>query len=433
MPDNPGPDTGSAASRIVFDGVAYDAINGPDDTSSLVQRIRTATSQQLEIEALARHLIRVDDLLHIAACGLAGRLHPDTRQALGAQVMGLQYRLRGETGALELALASYGEGARNVLGVLRAAMKDLYGLHEDDALIRLGRSEALVTKMADSVEALEGKLRGLIEDTARVVELAAASCTPAGPASFGIEAKRAELDTRLASMLSLRAAIRTARADIDLSARNILGVAVGEELTAALAEPCLDEHANAVSAGTTLAQRTSDEAAVVTSARELRAQEREALQAMAGAALQLAAARDDDEIEAAGVVALLHARFELEQIVAILADQRHTLTRMATDCSRLTELDLRAEIKRLMPMSTAQRIGTYGSRGFLARALWIAAQWQGMQQAAGACQATLHRAYVKMGETYTRNPTVDEARRLVPEFGSALAHTLDTEIRALGE
>ncbi len=47
---------------------------------------------------------------------------------------------------------------------------------------------------------------------------------------------------------------------------------------------------------------------------------------MADDALKWAAARDDEEIAAAGVVALLHARFELEQIVAILADQRHLLT-----------------------------------------------------------------------------------------------------------
>jgi hypothetical protein len=111
MPDNPGPETGSAVSKAVFDGVAYDVIAGPDGASPLVQRVSAAMSRALEIDALARHLLRVDDLLHIAACGLAGRLHPATRQALGARVMGLQYRLRGDAAALELSVASYGEGA----------------------------------------------------------------------------------------------------------------------------------------------------------------------------------------------------------------------------------------------------------------------------------------------------------------------------------
>ncbi len=104
---------------------------------------------------------------------------------------------------------------------------------------------------------------------------------------------------------------------------------------------------------------------------------------------------------------------------------------MAADCAHLTEVDLRAEIERVMPMSIPQRIGAYGSRGFLARALWIAAQWQGLQQAADACRSTLHRAYVKMGETYTRNPTIEEARHRVPQLGHVLAQSLDAEIRAL--
>lgn len=424
MPDTPA-EAGSAVSRIVFDDVSYDAINGPDDASSLVQWVRSVASRRLEIDLLSRHLFRIDELLHIASCGLAGRLHPDTQQALDARVMGLQYRLRGETGALELALASYGESARGVLGALRAAMRDIYGLHEDDALLRLGRSKGLVTRMVDSVAILEDKLRELIEDTARVAELAAASCTPGGQTSSSIEAKSVELEMRLARVLKLRVAVRTAHAEAELSACDSLGLALGEELTAALAQARPDARTRALSAG------TRDEPAVVASAPTLRAAECEALQAMADDALKWAAARDDEEIAAAGVVALLHARFELEQIVAILADQRHRLTRMAADCAHLTEVDLRAEIERFMPMSIPQRIGAYGSRGFLARALWIAAQWQGLQQAADACRSTLHRAYVKMGETYTRNPTIEEARRRVPQLGHVLAQSLDAEIRAL--
>ncbi len=115
-------------------------------------------------------------------------------------------------------------------------MKDLYGLHEDDALLRLGRSKGLVTRMADSVAILEDKLRELIEDTARVAELAAASGTPAGHTSSSIEAKRVELEMRLARVLKLRVAVRAAHAEAELSACDRLGLTLGEELTAALAQ-----------------------------------------------------------------------------------------------------------------------------------------------------------------------------------------------------
>ena len=54
MPDNPGPETGSAVSKAVFDGVAYDVIAGPDGASPLVQRVSAAMSRALEIDALAR-------------------------------------------------------------------------------------------------------------------------------------------------------------------------------------------------------------------------------------------------------------------------------------------------------------------------------------------------------------------------------------------
>lgn len=414
MPDNPGPETGSAVSKAVFDGVAYDVIAGPDGASPLVQRVSAAMSRALEIDALARHLLRVDDLLHIAACGLAGRLHPATRQALGARVMGLQYRLRGDAAALELSVASYGEGAGKALGMLKAALKDLYGLYEADALTRLERCRTQAGKLADSAAALEGRLRGLIDETAEVIALATETCAASGPAAQRIAARRVELDAALAELLRLRAA---ARGDADPGAG--LERALGVELVAALAEPRLDGQGVAVVASA--------------HASAVRQQQRQMLQAMARDARQPATATQGDALGEAAVLALLDAHGELAQLAALLADQRGTLARMAMDCARLAETDLCAEIGRLMSGSAAQRAAAYGQRGFLARALGLTARWQGLQRAAEACQAALHGAYVRLGETYARNPTAEAAAQLAPQLGEALAQALDAEIRALGE
>lgn len=430
MPDASGPETGPAVSRIVFDDIEYDVVDGPEDTSALVQGLRASALAQLEIDTLGRRLLRVDQLLLISACGLAGVLHPTTRQALGAQVMGLQYRLRGETGALASALSSYGEGARNMLGVLKAALKDLYGHHEADALTRLARCDTQAAKMAESAAALEGKLHGLIDDVARVAELATAACAAGGQASPGFATKRAEMEARGASLHSLGAAARSVAQVVDPGACARLAQAVGTDLATALADSASaggDPQAAAIAADV-----ATDAPGALAAAQALHERQREALQAMSRAALQLAGATDEGEIEEAAVLALLHAMLELEQIATLLTEQRHSLTGMASDCARLTRLGLGMEIERLLPAGAAQRAAAFSQRGFLARALFLAARWRALTQAAEAGRATLERAYAKMGESYTRNPRIEEARLLAPQLGNALAETLAAEISAAG-
>jgi hypothetical protein len=109
-----------------------------------------AVSQTLQINKLVNHLNRTDDLLYIAACGVAGLMHPTTQQALSAQVMGLQYKLRKNTGEMESALLSLGESAQNILSILRGAFSDLYSLHEADAFTRLASCESVAAKMAEN-------------------------------------------------------------------------------------------------------------------------------------------------------------------------------------------------------------------------------------------------------------------------------------------
>ena len=430
MPDACGPDTGPAVSRIVFDDIEYDVVAGPGDTSALVQGLRASAVQQLEIDTLGRRLLRVDQLLLISVCGLAGVLHPTTRQALGAQVMGLQYRLRSETGALALALSSYGEGARNMLGVLNAALKDVYGHHEADALTRLARCDAQAAKMVESAAALEGTLHGLIDDIARVAGLATAACAAGGQAWPGFAAKRAGIDARRASLRGLCAAARTAPGLGHPNARDAL--AAGTELTTALAEsaPAGCDAGNGQAAAIA-ADDAIDPPGALARAQALRERQCEALQAMSGDALRLAAARDAGEVEEGAVLALLHAMLEVEQIAALLADQRRSLTRMASDCARLTRLGLGAEIERQLPGGAAQRAAAFSQRGFLARALFLAARWRALKQAAEAGRATLERAYAKMGESYTRNPRIEEARQLAPQLGHALAQAVEAEMREL--
>jgi hypothetical protein len=81
---------------------------------------------------------------------------------LSAEVMALQFELRKNIGRLPSEALRFGESARNLLAILRGAVRDLYSLHEADALARLSRCEPIAQEMAataaatpvDSFEAL---------------------------------------------------------------------------------------------------------------------------------------------------------------------------------------------------------------------------------------------------------------------------------------
>lgn len=161
---------GQAVSVVVFDTVKYDVIAGPEDATPLVQVAREQILQTIEIDKLVRNLNRTDDLLHIAACGVAGFLNPNTGASLSAQVMGLQYKLRKNTGEMGSALLRFGESAGQMIPILRGAFKDLYSLYEVDCITRLARCEAVATQMATTSDTLKGTFQGLAEEAQKIAE-----------------------------------------------------------------------------------------------------------------------------------------------------------------------------------------------------------------------------------------------------------------------
>ncbi len=167
---NAAPVAGAANPVIVLDAVSYNVVEGPDDTSPLVQVARAQILQTIEIDKLVRNLNRTDDLLHIAACGVAGFVNPESGKSLSAQVMGLQYKLRKNTGEMAAALLRFGESAGQMIPILRGAFKDLYALYEADCVTRLARCEAVATQMANTSEALRGTFEGLADEAQKIAE-----------------------------------------------------------------------------------------------------------------------------------------------------------------------------------------------------------------------------------------------------------------------
>ncbi len=515
---------------VVFDNVKYDVIAGPDDATPLVQLVRTAVLQTLEIDKLVNHLNRTDDLLYIAACGVAGLMHPTTQQALSAQVMNLQYKLRTNTGEIETALLSFGESARNMLSILRGAFKDLYSLHEADAVTRLARCESVATKMAESAGGLEGTFQSLVEQAGAVLQLTSETCNrhkqdrlpmqqrqlDINARDQGIKAKRAELELQMMTVKTLYEKAKAAQtaADeraftqaivshitvafgggiLDGLALKTASLKAGSELAAALIEmrtiypaqkeeaetptedaPPLTEEAKkeknaeaarkayeevtastargaaAESVGAGLADEGSSteemasacSAIAATYAKEksryldmlidLQEQECEALDAMAQDALELGAAKDNEDLGQAAVVSLHHAVATLKQIVVILAKHKQIFTQIAMNCARGAQADLRTDIERYMWRPREERIAAYTERVFLVHMLTTAAQWHALQLVAKEYRSAIQSAYKSMGETYTRNPTIEEGCQLAAVLGAALAQEVAAEVRLLNE
>jgi len=523
MPETAGAGVGQANSVVVFDTVEYDVIAGPDDATPLVQLVRTAVLQALDIDRLVNHLNRTDDLLYIAACGVAGFVNPKTSGSLSTQVMGLQYKLRTNTGEMGSALLSLGESTRSMLSVVRAAFKDLYSLHEADAVTRLARCESVATKMAESAGKLEGNFQSLVEAAGEVLRLTSETCNlhkqerlPTQQLQLdinawveSIKAKRAALELQMRKVQALREEAKAGQVTADERvfaqaivshiamafgggipgglALKMASLKVGSELAAALAEtrtiypvqkeketetPTEDARrlteearkkaykdetvatargaaAEPVGAGLADASSSAENAAsacaatAATYAKEkakyldmlmdLQKQEREALDAMAQNALELGSAKDKEEVEEAAVVSLHHAVATLKQIVVILAEHKWIWTQMAMDCARLAQADLRTDIEGCMQRSREERIEAYTEPGFQVHMLAMAAQWHALQLVAMEYRSAIQTAYVKMGETYTKNPTIEEARQLAPVLGTALAQKVAAEIRLLDE
>jgi hypothetical protein len=515
----PGADQANAA--VVIDNVKYDVIAGPDDATPLVQLARTAVSQTLQIDKLVHHLSRSDDLLYVAACGVAGLTHPTTQQALGAQVMGLQYKLRMNTGEIASAMLVLGESARNMLSILRGALKDLYSLHEADAITRLARCEAVATRMAESAGKLEGNFQRLVEEAVAVLRLTSETCNVNEQEGIhaqqrqldikamdeSIKAKQAELELQMRKVQTLHEEAKAAQATADeglftqmtlghigtafggwipaSSALRVVSLEVGSELVAALGEArarygageeetamstaesrLLNEEARKEKDAETASPATvataeslrgglasvSGSAEGTASAwaasaaihagekskyldmlMDLQELKREAMHAMVQNAGELGSVEDKEEAKGAAVASLNHAAATLRQIVAILAEHKRIWTQMAMDSARFAQGDLRTNIEGWMQKSRVKRIEAYTERGFQVHMLAVAAQWHVLHVIANEYRSAIQTAYVKMGETYRKNPTIDEARRLAPILGTALAEEVAAEIRVLGE
>lgn len=453
---------------VVFDGVKYDVIAAPEDVSPLVRSVRTGVLQTLDIDRLVNHLDRTNDLLHIAACGVAGLVHPETGKSLSARVMGLQYKLRTRTGEIATALLSLGESARSMLATLRSALRDLYSLHEDDAVTRLMRCGPVALKMRESAGKLEADFQGLLEEAGAVLQLTSETYARRQHEGLSmqerhlevkasvesIKTKRAALEIQMRELETLRQEMKAKRATADEGVltppvvrpiatafgRGIGGglsldmasLEVGSELAAALAqEPSVYAAPKEALAGSAAAPSVKGE--LIGSSRNPEDAEREALDAMTEHALRLGEARDNDALEEAAVVSLHHAVMTLQQIVVVLAEHKRLWSQVGMDYARLAQADLRTNVEECMQRARAERIEAYSEPGFQACMLSVAAQWHALQLIAAEYRSAIQTTYTKMGRTYAKNPTIEEARQLAPALGTALAQGVAAEIRLLNE
>jgi hypothetical protein len=152
-----------------LDNVAYNVIDGPGEKSQFVVEARGELLQQLRIGKIVADIDRSDDLLHIAACGVAGFSHPETKKTLSDQVASLQINLRNATGEMSTSLGRFGASAQTVCNRLGDAFEELYSLHESDAIDVLQKCEVVATKMSEEAEGLEKKFGGVSDEAAGVL------------------------------------------------------------------------------------------------------------------------------------------------------------------------------------------------------------------------------------------------------------------------
>ncbi|MFM9939456.1 MAG: hypothetical protein ACKVP7_08180, partial [Hyphomicrobiaceae bacterium] len=85
-------------------------------------------------------------------------------------------------------------------------------------------------------------------------------------------------------------------------------------------------------------------------------------------------------------------------------------------------------IESYMNESREERIKEYSKPGFQARVLELAANLHALELVAGEYRAATLKLYDKVGQTYKRNPTIEEAHRLIPALGKALALVVAKDI-----
>ncbi len=154
-------------------------------------------------------LKRLGEMLHGAACGLAGVCHPRSHAALGVRVMRVQYLLRERTGDLEAAVALFEEGGLRFMAAVDAALRDATGGYPEDGLLRLKRCAPHLDCMRQGVRGLRGGLDAVGEALAAAQDAVAetygsqeAACGSA-PVVAGVRAS-AEAEDDAALLADLR-------------------------------------------------------------------------------------------------------------------------------------------------------------------------------------------------------------------------------------
>jgi hypothetical protein len=387
--------------------------------------------------------------------------------------MGLQYKLRVNTGEITTALLSLGESARSMLAILRGAFRDLYSLHEDDAVTRLVRCASVATKIQASAEKLQANFEGLIEEAGAVLRLMSETCKLRDHERLVMQQRQLDIEASIERIKTKRTALELQRRKLETTHQELtaaqarvdervftqaIGIHIatafgrgmdagftldaalpelGSELAAALAQaPGINparKEAVAASAAAELvksglagsrrgAEDKAAESAAITATyvdqkseyldilKDLQNQEREAADAMIEHARQLGSAPDNDELASSAIVSLHHAVTRLEQIVATLAEHKRLWSEVGTDYARLAQTDLRTTVEQCMQRSRAERIEAYSDPRFQLYMLSVAARWHALERIAGEYRSAIQAAHTKMGRTYTSNPTIEETR-----------------------
>lgn len=400
-------DSGQPPLVAVFDNVAYDVVAGPGEASPLVDLARTEASRSLDIDNLVVHLNRADELLDRAAGSVSGLPTAAAEKPLGVQIMDLQYLLRGHTAEVSSALAALEQSARSMVGILRGAFRDWYSLHEDDAFRRFARCAPIVRQTADNAAKLETAFLSLAEQATSVLRIAEQASSlhrkeslAIDPPAGSIHAKRAALEAQMSRIQALGLSAPQETGAFAQSIARSIAMAFGHAGGDALSSP--PGLGSELAAALADANRSSEKAAWIDMLADLRKCEREATTA------RTRPASNSEEQDGTAVSSLRNAVATLRQIAAALGDHKLMWTGIAAGCARLTSADLAAEIERYMKKSREERIGAHNQPGFALRLLAVAARWQALQLVAAEGRQAVQAAYVRMGQTFAKNPATGQ-------------------------
>lgn len=153
---------------IVLDGATYDVVQGPAAGTAAVLAARLEVLQNLDLGRILIDLERTNELLYVAACGVAGAKNT----TLSGKVAGLQYRLLTSCSDSLTAMVSFKESAGAVLRALSQGFRFLYRSppQEDRTIKVLTACEKQATVMAQTAGTLAAGFKALADDAEAVLE-----------------------------------------------------------------------------------------------------------------------------------------------------------------------------------------------------------------------------------------------------------------------